>query len=69
MMDSTSHDLNVIESLCGQHGVVLPNALTCNVHPLMMMQKKVKDVFCLLHDTISGEKLKQCFLNIVDFTN
>ena len=69
MTDSTSHNLNVIEGLCEQHGVVPPKALTCNVHPLMMMQKKVIEVFRLLHDTIGGEKLKQCFLSDVDFAN
>ena len=69
MTDSTSHNLNVIEGLCEQHGVVPPKALTCNVHPLMMMQKKIKEVFQLLQDTIGGEKLKQCFLSDVDFAN
>ena len=69
MSDSTSHNLNVIESVCESYNVAPPKALTCNIHPLMMMQRKVKEVFCVLHDTIGAEKLKQCFLSDVDFAN
>ena len=69
MSDSTSHNLNVIESVCESYDVAPPKALTCNIHPLMMMQRKVKDVFCVLHDTIGAEKLNQCFLSDVDFAN
>ena len=69
MSDSTSHNLNVIESVCDTYNVKHPKALTCNVHPLMMMQRKVKDVFRVLHDTIGADKLQQCFLSDVDFAN
>ena len=69
MTDSTSHNLNVMESLCDDNGVKHPKALTCNIHPLMMMQRKVKDIFRMIHDTIGADKLKQCFLSDVDFAN
>ena len=69
MSDSTSHNLNIIESVCDEYEVEHPKALTCNVHPLMMMQRKVKEVFRVLHDTIGADKLKQCFLSDVDFAN
>ena len=35
MSDSTSHALNIIESVCDEYEVEHPKALTCNVHPLM----------------------------------
>ena len=69
MTDSTSHNLNVLESVCDDYGVKHPKALTCNIHPLMMMQRKVKEIFRVLHDTIGADKLKQCFLSDVDFAN
>ena len=55
--------------MCDEYEVEHPKALTCNVHPLMMMQRKVKEVFRVLHDTIGADKLKHCFLSDVDFAN
>lgn len=67
MTDSTSHNLNIMERLYNDYGVKHPKALTCNIHPLIMMQRKVKDIFRMIHDTIGADKLKQCFLS--DFAN
>lgn len=69
MTDSTSHNLEVMESVCEDFNVKAPKALTCNIHPLMMMQRKVKEVFRLLHDMIGADKVKECFLTDIDLVN
>ena len=35
----------------------------------MMMQRKVKEVFRLIHDTIGSDKVKECFLTDIDLAN
>lgn len=69
MTDSTSHNLEVMENVCERHGVEPPKSLLCNVHPLMMFQRKVKEIFQLLHDTLGKDKIVECFLVDVDFAN
>ena len=69
MTDSTSHNLTVMESVCDRFEAESPKALLCNVHPLMMFQRKVKDVFQLLHDTLGKDRILDCFLVDVDFAN
>ena len=44
-----------------------PKSLVCNVHPLMMFQQKIKEVFQLLYDTLHKDRLVDCFLVDVDF--
>ena len=68
MTDSTSHNLEVMESVCKEFDVKAPKALICNIHPLMM-QKKVKEVFRLIHDTVGSDKVKECFLTDIDLAN
>ena len=45
MTDSAAHNLGILEmvgeELNSEHN---PPALLCNVHPLMMFQKKIKDL-------------------------
>ena len=67
MTDSTSHNLEVIENVCERFGAEVPKTLLCNVHPLMMFQRKVKDIFQLLHDTLGKDRIVDCFLVDVDF--
>ena len=70
MTDSTSHNLEVIESVCKEDDIKAPKALTCNIHPLMMMmQIKVKEVFHLIHNTIGSDRVKECFLTDNDLAN
>ena len=65
-----AHNLKVMESVCKEYDVEPPRALTCNVHPLMMMmQRKVKEVFRLVHDALGSNKVKDCFLTEIDFAN
>ena len=35
----------------------------------MMMQRKVKEVFRLIHDAIGATKDQECFLTDIDFAN
>ena len=58
-----------MEKVCEKFDVDAPKALTCNIQPLMMMQRKVKEVFRLLHDTIGADKVKECFLTDIDLAN
>jgi len=67
MTDSTSHNLTVMESVCNEFDAEIPKSLTCNIHPLMMIQRKMNDVYQLLHDTLGKEKIVDCFLVDVDF--
>ena len=69
MTDSTSHNLTVMESVCEKFDVSPPKSLTCNMHPLMMFQRQVTSVFQQIHDSISKEKILDCFMVDVDFTN
>ena len=53
-------DLDVDES---------PAALLCNVHPLMMFQRKIKELFQQIHDSLGKQKISDCFLVGVEFRN
>ena len=55
MTDSTSHNLKVMENVCERFEAEAPKALLCNIHPLMMFQRKLKEVFQLLHDTLGKD--------------
>ena len=68
MKDSTSHNLGVMDNVCKHFETEsTPKSLICNVHPLMMFQRKVKYIFQLLHDTLGKESLVDCFLADDDF--
>ena len=46
MGDSTAHNLGVMEKVCEDEGLeTAPSVVLCNVHPLMMFQRKIKE-FC-----------------------
>ena len=43
--DSTEHNMGVIESVCEELGTdSTPDSLSCHIHPLMIFQKKLKQV-------------------------
>ena len=70
MTDSTSHNLNVIEQVCEELEVEdVPNTLLCNVHPLMLFQRKIKELCQQIHDQLGTQKLSDCFLVDIDFRN
>ena len=64
-----SHNLEVIESVCKEVDIKAPKALTCSIHPLMMMQRKVKELFRLIHKKIGYDKVKECFLTDIVLAN
>ena len=60
---STSH--NLIEMVCEEvESEHVPSSMVCNIHPLMMMQHKVKQIFQVIHDKIGNNKIKNCFFYI-----
>ena len=68
MTDSTSHNLGVIEMVCEEVEIeYIPSSLVCNTHPLMMMQRKVKQLFQGVHDKIGNNEISKCFFVDVDF--
>ena len=55
MSDSTYHNCNIVEQVFGDEGIK-ENAkipLLCNVHPVMVFQKKIKELGQDIHDIIS----------------
>ena len=70
MTDSTSHNLEVIESVCEELEVEeIPRTLLCNVHPLMLFQGKIKQLCQEIHDSLGKKKISECFLVDVEFRN
>ena len=70
MTDGTSHNLNVIEQVCKDLDVVeVPATVLCNVHLLMLFQRKIKDVCQQIHDQLGKQKLTDCFMVDLDFRN
>ena len=70
MTDSTSHNLNAVEQVCEDLDVdEVSSTMLCNVHPLMLFQRKIKDMCQQIHDQIGKQKLNDCFLVDVEFRN
>ena len=68
MSDSTAHNLGVIESVCEELDIDdVPKTLLCNVHPLMMFDRKIRELCQEIHDHIGGDKLADFFYVDVDF--
>ena len=60
MTDSTSHNLGVIEMVCEEvESEYVPSSLVCNIHPLMMMERKVKQRFQVIHDKIGNNEINK----------
>ena len=70
MHDSTSHNLQVTEAVCKQFEIVeTPRALLCNIHPIMMLQEKIKELCQEIHYSLGNKKINECFLVDVEFKN
>ena len=68
MTDSTSHNLGVIEMVCEEvESEYIPSSLVCNAHPVMMIQRKVKQLFQGIHDKIGNNEISKCFFVDIDF--
>ena len=62
MTDSISHSLGVIEMVCEEKkSEYVPSSLVCNIHPLMMMQLRVKQLFQVIHGNIGNDEINKCF--------
>ena len=70
-----------MNNVCDRFKAEAPKALLCNAHPLMIFQRKVKEVFQhpdrkkkkkkvfqLLHDTFGKNRIVNCFLVDVNFS-
>ena len=70
MTDSTAHNLGVIEDVCSELQVEnIPDFLVCHVHPMIMFQRKVKDVWQEIQDAFGTSTIKDCFITDIDFCN
>ena len=70
MTDSTAHNLGVIQEVGAELGAESsPLSLVSTVHPLMMMQGKVKSVFKEIHDALGTGIIKECFMVNIGFRN
>ena len=70
MTDSTAHNLGVTEGVCSKLQVEnIPDSLVCHVHPMMMFQRKVEDVWQEIHDAFGTSIIKDCFITDIDFHN
>ena len=66
--DSTQHNMGVIENVCNELKTSsTPDALICHVHPMMMFQNKLKQVFQEIHDALGTNTIKDCFVADIDF--
>ena len=62
MTDSTSHNIGVIQMVCEEvENECVPNSLVSNIHPLMMIQRKGKLLFQVIHDKIGNNETNKCF--------
>ena len=68
MTDSTAHNIGVTDMVCAELDIAkIPGQLLCNVHPLMMIQNKIKELCIKIHDELGKKKIKDCFLVDVEF--
>ena len=68
MSDSAAHSLGLVEEVYKNLNIKeVPGSLLCNIHPLMVFDREMKELCQKLHDCLGGEKLADCFLVDVDF--
>ena len=70
MTDSTAYNLGVVDEVCATLGVdVKPSSLVSHVHPLLMFQRKVTEVYKEIHEALEAKAIKDCFLVDIEFRN
>ena len=60
MIDSTAHNIGVMEKVCAEFNIdndQCPKTIICNVHPVMMFQTKLKELFNEIQDSLGTKKL------------
>ena len=45
----------------------IPRTLLCNVHPLMMFQAKMKEIYHDIHNSLGNKAIVECFLVDIEF--
>ena len=66
MTGSTSHNLGFIQMVCEEEeNEYVLNSLKCNIHPLMKMQRKGKQLFQVIHDKIGINEINKCFTSML----
>ena len=61
VMNSPSHNLEMIEVCAELQTDSVPDSLVCHVHPMMMFQRKIKAVWQEIHDAFGVNTIKECF--------
>ena len=62
MTDSTAHYLKNFNYVCQDLGAEhSPTSVTCNMHVLIMFQRKAEKIFQDTHDGLGHAKTKDCF--------
>lgn len=68
MTDSAAHNIGIMQKVTEEFECnEIPSTIICNIHPLMMYQGKMKEIFQLIHDKLGHEKIKDGFLVDIDF--
>ena len=68
LSDSAKHNLGVMNKVCEKLAVNnVPDSLLCHVHPMMMFQRKVKELWMEIHNGFGTDTIKQCFVSEVSF--
>ena len=70
MTDSTAHNIGVTDLLCEDFNIDetdRPQTLLCNIHPLMLFQNKLKELYNEIQQSFGTKKLDDCFTVDVDF--
>ena len=66
--DRTAYNLGVIHDVCAELEMEsVPDSLICNVHPMTMFWRKVKQVWQEIHDAFGTNTIKDCFIIDIDF--
>ena len=70
MIESTAHKIGVMEKVeFNIDNDQCPKTILCNVHPVMIFQTKLKELFNETQDSFGTKKLDDCFTVDVDFKN
>ena len=57
-----------MQKFCDNEGIEsAPISVLCNVHPVMLFQRKIKELCQDIHEMIRKKKIKKCFLVDVEF--
>ena len=68
MIGFTLNNLRVIEMLYEEdESEYVSSSLVCNIYPLIMVQRKVKQLFQVIHNKTQNNESNKCFYVDIDF--